>query len=331
VPLRFIRRRSIVALAGFALLAVLLIRLGPERVFSLVQAVGANLIVIVAIFAAHDGVRALALGRCVPAETRVPFLRLIRIQLLGDALRTLTHTGAFVSEPARAWLLARERVAASRAYAAAISEFIANSCVSSSLAAVVLIIVLWSGTLAPPLVALAWGVVAISLAYVVTTVAAIARGSYVIGAIARGAGRLPLVGRRLKTDPAAVRRMEDAILEVFRRRPAVLAQVLALELVGQALLVFENYVALRSMGQPTTAVSALLVETLTKLANGVQVVGAAEGVYALVFGWLGMAAAVGFTLSLIKRVRALTLAAIAIAVFGRAEWRSVSREAGEPT
>ena len=133
-----------------------------------------------------------------------------------------------------------------------------------------------------------------------------------IGAILRGAGALPVVGHRLRTDPAATRRMEDAIMHVLRERPAVLIQVIALQFVAQALLVFDVYWTIASMGLARPFNMALIVEVLTKLVNVVQLVGAAEGGYAMVFEWLGMSAAAGFTLSLVKRVRSLAVATIGL-------------------
>ena len=40
--------------------------------------------------------------------------------------------------------------------------------------------------------------------------------------------------------------------------------------------------------------------------------GASEGGFALVFSWLGLTAAAGFTLSLVKRVRSVTVAAVGL-------------------
>ena len=57
---------------------------------------------------------------------------------------------------------------------------------------------------------------------------------------------------------------------------------------------------------------ALAIEALTKLANLIQMGGATEGGYAMVFDWLGMAATAGFTLSIVKRVRSLAVAVVGV-------------------
>jgi hypothetical protein len=51
---------------------------------------------------------------------------------------------------------------------------------------------------------------------------------------------------------------------------------------------------------------------MTRAVTAVQFVGATEVGFAVVFTWLGMPAAVGFTLSLVKTLRSLTAAGIGI-------------------
>lgn len=299
-------------LGGFALLGVLFVRLGPERIVSLFRSMGPNLLIVIAIFGCHECVRALALSRCVLPDHRPPFRRLLWIRFFGEAVKTLTHTGPFVSEPARAWMLARQGLHGVHAYGAAVSEFVANSTASALVTVLVLGFVLRMFELNRQALVLAHVLVWISLAYMIATVVALVGRFYLIGAIVKGVGALPLIGRRLRVDPARVREMEDAIMLVLRDRPTTAATIVLLELTAQTIIVFELYWSLRSMQVGITVGKALLVEALTKLANTIQFVGATEGSYALVFSWLGMTAAVGFTLSLVKRLRSLVVAALGL-------------------
>ena len=304
--------RWIVPLGGLSLLAVLFLRLGPSRIAFLFESIGFNLVIIVAIFAAHECVRALALNRCLAAGHRPPFRRLLWIRFFGEAVRTLTQTGPFLSEPARAWMLSRQAVQGAHAFGAAVSELIVNSCASALVTVMVLGYVLVTFDSSRQLVVLTHVLFWSSLVWVLIAVVALAARVYLIGAIVRGVRAIPLIGRRLKASPAQVRQMEDAIFATLRDRPAVLAQVVVLEFVCQAILVFEIYWTIRSMRLPASMTTALLVEALTKLANAIQLVGATEGGYAVVFNWLGMAAAVGFTLSLVQRVRSLVVAGVGL-------------------
>jgi hypothetical protein len=304
--------RVLVPICGLALLAVLFVQLGPARILWLFQAIGWNMAIIVAIYASHECVRALAVSRCLPADHRPPLRRLLWIRFMGESVRSLTHTGPFLAEPARAWMLARQGVGGAHAYAASVSEFIANTTMSSLVTVVVLGVVLRTMTLSRPLTVFAQVLVGISLGYVVVVAIALATRTYLIGAIVARAGRLPRIGHRLRVDPVQVRAMEDAILRVLRDNPSTTVQVVLLEVVAQIILVIELYWSIRSMGVSITLGGAAMVEALTKLANVIQFVGATEGGYVLVFTWLGMSGAVGFTLSLVKRVRGLAVAALGL-------------------
>ena len=107
--------------------------------------------------------------------------------------------------------------------------------------------------------------------------------------------------------------MEDTLLSVLRDRPEVLARIVALEVVAHFLLLSETYWAMVSMGVMVSFLTATLAEILTKLAN-VAFAGVAEGAYALLFHALGLPAAAGFTLSLVKRMRSLAFALIGIGI-----------------
>jgi hypothetical protein len=222
-------------------------------------------------------------------------------------------------------MLARDASGGAQAYGAAVSEFIANSTVSAFVTVLVLGSMMWTLDMGRPLTILAQVLVAVSLVYVVVAAIALAGRVYLIGMMIRGLGSLPMIGSRLRVDPAQVRRMEDAILHVLRDRPAILLQILVLEAAAQAILIAESYWALTSMNLPVTVGGALLIEALTKMANIIQFVGVTEGGYALVFDWLGMTATVGFTLSLVKRVRSMAVAAVGLGLLTRLDRWSSSR------
>jgi hypothetical protein len=153
-----------------------------------------------------------------------------------------------------------------------------------------------------------------SLVYVCAAVLALAGGARPIGAIARAVARLPAVGRRLRTDPAKVREMEDAVLHALTGRPRVLGEIVLLELAAQLILVLEIFVTIRSMGVALSAVNALFVEVVAKAANLIQFVGVTEAGYAVLFNWLGFTAAVGFTLSVVKVLRSVITAGLGLAI-----------------
>jgi len=169
-----------------------------------------------------------------------------------------------------------------------------------------------------------------SLVYVGVVVGILASRVSILGASARVVGKLPLVGRRLRIDPAKVGEMERAVRSALTERPTALAYILLLEISAQAVLVCEMYWAIRSMGVAVSLPSALFFEVMTRALTVVEFVGATEVGFAVVFTWLGMPAAIGFTLSLIKTLRSLTAGGIGVGI-GVFTGGSCSNAASSPT
>src|SRR5262249_47088907 len=148
-------------LAGCLLLATLFVRLGPGRIMSLLTSLGWNAAVIVALFAAHELVRALAITQWLPADRRPPVAELLRIRLLGEGVGALTRTGSLAAEPTRAWLLANPARQGVAGYSAAAGELMANSATSAAFNVAVAGGLLSTAALHGPVVVLAhvllWG------------------------------------------------------------------------------------------------------------------------------------------------------------------------------
>jgi hypothetical protein len=302
------------------LLAVVFARLGPARILSLLSSLGANFLVVVLIFSTHEIVRSLAVRLCLRVDPRPPLTEVLRIRLLGEAAGALTRTGPFAAEPARAWLLGSRGGQGLPGYAAAVGELIANSGTSAAVNVVVAGWALSSAALTGPVVVVAYVLFWGSLVHALVVVSAVASRVRILGACARLAGLVPVVGRRLRVDPVKVREVEDAISFTLRGRPGALAGIVLLEIAAQALLVCEAYWALRSMGLPVSLRSALLIEVMTRAVNLVQFVGTSEAGFAVVFTWLGMPAAVGFTLSLVQALRSLAAAGIGVSLLTALKW-----------
>src|SRR5262249_11127600 len=224
--------RTLVPLGGVALLVVLFLQLGPARILELLESIGWNFPVIVGLYCCHESVRAFAVSACLPPGARVPVRQLVRLQFFTEAVRTLTHTGQFVSEPARAWLLTRQGISGSHASAAAISELIVNSGTSAVVTVGALVYFLHTMLLPPPLAAFARVLAAVSAGYIVIVVTAVISRTYVVGALIGAARVVPAIARLI--DPGDVRKMEDAIHRVLRERPVTLARVALLELAAQS-------------------------------------------------------------------------------------------------
>ena len=304
--------RGVVLLVGFLLLAAMFVRLGPARIVLLLTSLGWNFAVVVSLFGAHEFVRTLAIMRWLPAEGRPPLGELLRIRFLGEAAGALTRTGSFAAESARAWLLANQGGQGMQGYSAAASELLLNSATSAGVNVVVAGWVLLTASLEGPVMILThvllWG----SLVYVGLAVSIAVSRVRILRACALVAASLPIVGRRLQMDPEKMREMEQASSSALTKGLSTLARILLLEVSAQAILVCEVYWAIRSMGVAVSGRSALIIEVMTRPLTIVEFVGATEVGFAVVFTWLGMPAAIGFTLSLVKTLRSLTAAGIGI-------------------
>lgn len=311
--------QRLLTLAGIGLIGALLLQIGPERVVVLVAGLKANFAVIVACFACHESIRALALGRCLPASDRPSFRSLLRVRLLGEAAGALTRTGPFAAEPVRAWTLASRSALGARAYGASLSEFIASSCTSAWVTVAAVSLALWTHDIHEQARTLSRTLQWMSLGYAAAWTMVVVWRVRLLGRVCRWLISMPLVGSTLKAACTGARRMEDAVFETFHDRPATMAQVRPLEVLAQAMLVFEIYWTITSMGTPVSASMALLVEALVKAANLIQFAGITEAGYAVVFTWLGLTAPVGFALSLVKLLRSLTVTGIGLTLLKQLE------------
>src|SRR5262245_4400328 len=268
---------------------------------------------VVVIFGAQEIVRALALMQCLPRNPRPAFRNLVRIRLIGEGIRAVTLTGPFLSEPARAWLIRRQGVPSSEAVAAAIAEYVANSLTSAVLTIAGVLYLLHYFPIPKELRITAIVLLGGSAGYLIIAFVVVHRRTYVASDIATAFLGLVGLQRRTLGKLAGLRRVEDVLLSLIRDSPETMARITALEFVAQFLLIVETYWALVSMGLTTSLLTASMAEILTKLAN-VAFAGVAEGAYALLFHALGLPAAAGFALSLVKRMRSLSFALIGLGI-----------------
>jgi uncharacterized protein (TIRG00374 family) len=305
--------RILFSLFAAGILVLLFYRLGPEHILLLFRQMGWKFFGVVLIFGANEIMRALALVQCLTKDTRPAFRKLVYIRLIGEGVRAVTLTGPFLSEPTRAWLIRRQGVPSSEAVAATIAEYAINSFVSAFLTVACVLYLLNYVQTADELRVAAIVLMCGSLGYLVIAFVVLYRRTYLVGAIAAGIVGFLGLQNRAAGKLAGIRRMEDSLLLMLRDRPKTLARISALEFVAQFFLLIETYWALVSMGVMVSFLTASITEILSKLAN-VAFAGAAEGAYALLFHALGLPAAAGFALSLVKRMRSLAYALIGLGI-----------------
>jgi Lysylphosphatidylglycerol synthase TM region len=305
--------RALFLAIGCALFVYLVIRLGPAEILSLLLGIGWRFGLIVAAYAGHQMIRAVALRQCITTDHRASYWDLVRIRLSGEAVRFLTFTGPFLAEPAKALLLRKRGSTTTQAFAATTSEYLVYTFTSAAMAVAGLGYLLYGFELSRPVAVAARIVMYAAGAFLFAAAYAITRRVYLIGAVVKGIGRLPAVGRYLRIDQAKLRDTEDLLFAVLRAQPSRLLSIVAIELVAQALLVLELFVLLGTTGQPFFATDPFVIESASKFVGLAFFfipgqIGAAEGTYAVIFEAIGLTASAGFSLALARRLRTLMVA-----------------------
>jgi hypothetical protein len=305
---------------GLCVMALLIWHTGPRLLVRMLARIGWSFPAVIGIFAVHVSLRAVALWRSVSAES-VPFTDVLRVRLSGDAVEMLTFTGPFLAEPAKGWLLTHRGLTTAGAFAAVVIEYLLYTVVSACLAVVALTLLLVRGVLPSAVRPGTAIILALSIAFLAAFAYAAITGIGLIVPILRrsrlfiGAPRAERVARSF----APIEEVVLRFLHVQRRR---LAEVFGIEAIAQLLLILEIWVLITALGLSLSWSTPFILEGGVKFVAIVFAFipgqfGASEGVYVLLAGGVGLPAAAGLTLALVRRMRGLVVAAAGLVVFTR--------------
>lgn len=303
---------------GVALLAWLIVSIGPQAILAMARQMGWGGLAVVGVYAVQQLLRGWALERCVLRPGVVRYVDALLVRLSGEALQVLTAGGGAVGEPLKAWLLKQRGLSGPEGLAATLAEYIVYKLVSAVMMVAALVYLMLRVDLPPALETAARVLLVVGSMFVVVAAVAIACRIYLIGAIVGAAGRLPGLRARWPVDPGWVRRMEDVLLEVLRERPGRFLAVLGLEILASIALLVELWWVLVLLDLPSPLLHAWLVDGATKPMGGIFFfvpgqVGTNEAVLATVFDALGMPAAAGVIVGLLRRVRSVLVASTGLA------------------
>jgi hypothetical protein len=315
LPWRLVR--VLLFLGGMAVLAILVVRIGAAVIADSLVRVGWGFVWVSALYMAHVAMRAMALWRSLP-NARLRYREVLRVRLAGEAVEAFTFTGPFLAEPTKAWLLVRTGtgMTGADAFGGVAAEYLLYTIVSAAMAAVTLGVLTARGTLPaafrPPVFAL----LAAIFAFLAACVQAAISGIGLIAPIVRRAGAV--IGRRAIALAERLDPIERVLVALLHERPARLGEVLAIEIVGHALLACEIWVVFNALHVHVMAADPFLYEGGVKFI-GVAFffvpgqVGAAESAYALVARALGFPLTAGLTLALVRRIRTAIVAGVGLA------------------
>lgn len=309
--------RSLLLLSGLSVVAFLVRRAGPRFVWALLVGTGWAFLAVVGIYAIYVAARAAALRRTMLGE-RMRFADVLRIRVSGEAVEMLTFTGPFLAEPAKGWLLMRRGLAPADAFAAVVTEYLLYAVVSSGLALIALWLLLARGALPPAVRSAAIVTMALTIAFPAAFAFAAITGIGLIVPVLR-LSRVLIGARRAERAAQEFTRVEDAIIRFLHEHHARLAEVLAIETAAHLLLVLEIWIVLAALGVSDSWNQPFIIEGAVKFvpiafAFVPGQFGALEGAHALIASAIGLPAAVGLTLALLRRLRSLLVATAGVIV-----------------
>jgi hypothetical protein len=304
--------------AALTALVLVVRHIGPGTIAGLIRQVGWSFWLITLLYAAHTALRGVALWQTLPAGA-IPLLDVIGIRFGAEGVEMLTLTGPFLAEPAKAWLLHRRGIDTAAAFGAVAAEYLLYNLTAAWLGAGALAVLLSRGALVrglnAPAQGLLIGIAALTIGCAVTAVTGRGMVASTFHAIARR-----VAPRRADAATARVRRVEGVLVAVLHDDPRRLAAMLAVELAGHALLVIEIMAALDALRLDAGLGSAFVIEGAVKWIGALFFfvpgqVGVSEGIYAMLLPAVGLPAAAGVTIALVRRARALIVGGLGFLFF----------------
>lgn len=308
--------RALSLIAGGAVLVFLVSQIGVNVIAGALRHVGSALLIISGLYGLHVVVRAVALWRALPFLS-LPFRQVLRVQLSGEVAEMLTSTGPFLAEPLKGWLLKRDGMPGAEAFGTVAIEYLLYTIVASWMTAVALSVLVARNVLPDAMRPLVFGIIAAVLALTVAFMFAAVTGIGLIVPILRGAGGV--IGDRAFSAAARFEPVERVLVAFMHDRPTRLLEVLLIEAGGHALLALEILVVARALGHHIAAADPFIIEGAVKAIKGgfffvPGQLGVSEGAYAFLFRAIGLPAAAGLTMALIRRIRALVVAGLGMAI-----------------
>jgi phosphatidylglycerophosphate synthase len=148
------------------------------------------------------------------------------------------------------------------------------------------------------------------ISFLLVTLLAVRKRWPVISRSARLFARIPFLGRWIESRYILIEAVENALLDFHHNSPRAFWVSFTLILASHCMAVMEVCLVLWLMGVKFGVLSALVVEAMTKLVNAVGSInpgnfGTYEGGTMLIVKMLGLTGAIGLTLGLARRLRAL--------------------------
>jgi Lysylphosphatidylglycerol synthase TM region len=314
-------------LAGVALFVYVVKQTGVATIADYLRTVGWGFAAIVALSAVRNCARAGSWYFAIdPSKRAIAFLPLMNVMLAGEAIKYLTATGLLLGEPAKAAMVRRKIPLLQGFSSVLIENLIYNLTVFILMLAGVFLLALVTELPGKLQIAGCSLVIVITGGVLLVWLAIRWRWFVLARAIeqlARLSHRREVKSRPRRLDLIAVqvREIETNLYSFYEQRRAAFFLIFSLNIGAHLINIAEVYIILALMKLPATLVTGFLVESATKAINLLFFfVPTRAGVYesgnALLLQTLGMSAAAGVALAIIRKLRAFVWIAYGLLVIG---------------
>mgnify|MGYP001813997683 CR=1 FL=1 len=304
-------------LAGVVLFVYLALELGPDSILSLLRQIGWSILVVCLVYGVYILLRAAALHQCVLKREGLAYRHILGIHFSGEAVKNLTFGGTLFSEPFKAVLLKRSGLQTSGAFAATLTESLAHITVSAALALIALTYVVRHMDLGDALEDGARIIILVVAAFLLHSFLTGWFRLHWAGNITNAVARLHWLPRRITPDATVVYKVEDVLFSIVRQKPKRCVGIIVIELLAQCVLVFELFLILTFLNLHFPLSYPFLIEAAAKFIRVAFFflplqIGAAEGVFSVLFEAFGLLSAAGFTFSVVRRLRSLVTSGVGL-------------------
>lgn len=304
---------------GIALLAILLATHGAGAVREILAQVGWQAVIVIAAHLPVTFLATISWQVLLPPDRRPPLTFLFRVRLIKEAVNALLPVAQVGGDVVRAKLSARNGLTLAEATASCVVDVLAGTVGLVLFVLVSLLVAI--ATLRDP-----------RLAQAGLTLVAIVLGVALSAYLAHKVGlhrRLGQFSQRWTAIAGRAGELGEAFRLIGRQRRNLFASW-AWHMAAWLAGAFETYVSMWALGLNPTLLQALIVEGLAQTAKvmGFAIPGALgvqEGGYLLLGGALGLTPDQALALSLLRRLRELTLGVIGLVL-----WRTTRAPAAAP-
>jgi len=304
------RLRAVAAMLGVVLLLYLLRRAGLSAVLVNIRMLGAGLVVIIALGGVSHLLKAwawrLTLGEA-GREVAVP--RMVALRLVSEAAAQLGLAGRVAGETMRVALLGPSVPVSSGISSAALDQGLYM--VTGAIVSVVGLVIALARIALPHVLEVYLLLFCLALLGFVGAIGfAVQQRRLGLSQAFRLAGRIPRCQSFFEEKYSLIQSTESKMLDFCHQSPGRFWGSAGLNVAAHVLAILEVYLILVFLGAKLSFVSALVVEALTKLVNVIGAVnpgniGTYEGGNVFILKMFGLGSAVGLTLGIARRVRAL--------------------------